>query len=302
MKKALIALLCLICIGSLGANAYLYQKYSSRRVVLTMKGGERVTVKDYRDRLESLHGREVLRKLTMSKIVLAEARKANVFPSAKSVEGRIKEIERTAPEAIPAGRRAELAEELTIELALEGLSLRGVDVTDAEAKAFLVKYPALFRLPRQSKVTMVLTEDEVHAGTAERMLRRKEVREAELAMEPGLRVAGLDGFSPNLDALPDAEREKLRTTALRLPPGAVARLNLKGTYFILRGEIQEAAQQPAYEQVREKARRLARLSKARPRDVVLSELYRDASVTFEIDYRDWFADLRNRAVQSASSK
>jgi hypothetical protein len=302
MKKVLLALLCLVCLGSLGANFYLFQKYSSKRPILTLKGGERVTIKDYRDRLEFLHGRETLRRLTMSRIVLAAAKKAGVSPSERQVEARIKEIERTAPEAIPAGRRAELKDELATEIALEGLSLQNITVTDDEARAFLTKHPELFHLPRQSKVILVVAEDEVHAGTAERMLRRKEVREAELAMEPGLRVAGLDGFSPNLNALPETEREKLRTTALNLAPGAVARLQIRQTHFILRGETQEPARQPDYATVREKARRLVALSKARPREVVLSELYRDAGVTFEIDYRDWFADLRNQAVQSASTK
>ena len=76
----MIALLCLVCVGSLGANAYLYQKYSSRRTVLTLKGGDQVTVKEYRDQLEFLHGRETLRKLTLSKIVTAKARQAGVYP------------------------------------------------------------------------------------------------------------------------------------------------------------------------------------------------------------------------------
>lgn len=302
MKKVLISLLCIICLGSLGANAYLYQKYSTRRAVLTLKGGEQITLKEYRDQLEFLHGRDTLRKLTMSKIVTNEARKAGVYPPEKAVEERIKEIERTSPEAIPAGRRAELKQELFVEMALEDLSLRGVDVTDTEARAFLAKHPELFRLPRQAKVTLVVAEDEIHANTAERMLHRKEVREAELAMEPGLRVAGLDGFAPNLNVLPDADREKLRTTALKLTPGGVARMKLGNAHFILRAEAQQAAEQPRFEAVQEKARRLARLSKARPRDVMMSELYKNADVNFEMDYRDWFADLRNRAVQSASTK
>ncbi|MGC4042955.1 MAG: peptidylprolyl isomerase [Armatimonas sp.] len=302
MKKVLISLLCIICIGSLGANAYLYQKYSTRRPILTIKGGDTVTLKEFRDQLEFQHGRETLRKLTMSKIVSGEARKAGVYPPDKAVEERIKEIERTSPDAIPAGRREELKKELFVEMALEGLSLRGVEVTDDEARAFLAKHPELFHLPRQAKVTLVVADDEIHANTAERMLNRKEVHEAELAMEPGLRVAGLDGFQPNLNLLPEADREKLRTTALNLKAGAVARLKLQNTHFVLRAEIQESAQQPTYDAVREKARRLARLSKARPRDVVLSELYKNAEVNFEMDYRDWFSDLRNSAVQAASTK
>jgi hypothetical protein len=302
MKKVVFPLVCLICAGSLGTNVYLFQKYSSKKTILKLKGGEQITVKDYRDRMEFLHGQETLRKLAMTRIVTAAAKKAGVFPPERAVEARIKDIERTTPEAIPAQRRAELKQELTIEMALEGLSVRDVTLTEAEAQTFFTQHPELFRLPRQSKVTLVVALDEVHASTAERMLRQKDVNEATLAVEPGMKVAGLNGFSPNLDALPEAEREKLRTTALRLAPGAVVRLDLSGTHFILRGETQEAAQLPPFDAVRDKAQRLARLSRARPRPQVIAELYRQAEVQFEMDYRDWFRDLQEQSVQSASTK
>jgi hypothetical protein len=302
MKKALFTLLCLVCVGSLGTNVYLFQKYSSKKTILKLKDGEQITLKDYRDRLEFLHGRETLRKLAMTRIVTAAAKKAGVYPPERAVEARIKDIERTTPEAIPAQRRDELKQELTIEMALEGLSLQNVKLTEAEAQAFFTKYPELFQLPRQSKVTLVVAIDEVRAGTAERMLHDKNVNEATLAMEPGMKVAGLGGFSPNLDALPEAERERLRTTALRLAPGAVVRLDLSGTRFVLRGESQEAAQLPPFDAVHEKALRLARLSRARPRPQVMAELYHQADVQFEMDYRDWFRDLQEQKVQAASTK
>jgi hypothetical protein len=302
MKKAIVPLLSLLCIGSLGTNFYLFQKYSSKKTILTLKDGEQITLKDYRDRLEFLHGRETLRKLAMTRIVTTAAKKANVFPPERAVEARIKDLERTTPEAIPAQRREELKQELTLEMALEGLSMRDVTLTEADAQKFFTQHPELFQLPRQSKVTLVVAIDEVRAGTAERMLHEKNVNEATLAMEPGMKVAGLNGFSPNLDALPEAERERLRTTALSLAPGAVVRLNLSGTRFILRGETQEAAQLPSFDAVREKALRLARLSRARPRPKVMAALYREAGVQFEMDYRDWFRDLQEQSVQAASTK
>ncbi len=302
MKKVIFTLICLICLGSVGTNVYLFQKYSSKKTILKLKEGEQITLKDYRDRLEFLYGRETLRKLAMTRIVTAAAKKAGVYPPERAVEARVKDIERTTPEAIPAQRREELKQELTIEMALEGLSLRDVKLTEAEAQKFFTQHPELFQLPKQSKVTLVVALDEVRAGTAEGMLRQKNVNEATLALEPGMKVAGLNGFSPNLDALPEAQRERLRTTALSLAPGAVVRLDLSGTHFILRGETQEAAQLPSFESVRDKAQRLARLSRARPRQQVMAELYRQAEVQFEMDYRDWFRDLQDQAIQSASTK
>lgn len=298
MKKVLISLLCLIALGSLGANAYLYQKYSTRRPVLTFAGGG-VSVKEYRDELEFRHGRQILRKMTLAKIVRDAAKKAGVAPTDADIDARIAELEKSAPEAIQTAKASpggteDVRKDLAVELALENIGIQKIAVSDAEVQAFYQAHPELFRLPRQSRVSFIVADTTVDAGAAARMLVHRETTEAMLAMEPGMHVVGLNGFQPNLDALPAEMKNRLRRTALNLAPGAVAQLELGETHVVLRGEKQQPSGVMPFDDAKSRAARLARLLKARPRDETLAGLFEKANVTFEMDYREWFRDLTDR--------
>ena len=299
MKKAAFSLLCLIALGSLGANAYLYQKYSTRRPVLAFGNGGGVSVKEYRDELEFRHGRQILRKMTLAKIVQGAATQAGVLPTDADIDYRIAELERSSPEAIQTakatpGGTEDVRKDLAVELSLENLGIQNVKVSDGETLAFYRNHPELFRLPRQSRVSFIVADTTVDAGAAARMLAHRETTEAMLAMEPGLHVVGLNGFQPNLEALPAEMKNRLRRTALNLAPGTVAQLELGETHVVLRGEKQQPSGVMPFDVAKSRASRLARLLKARPRDETLASLFEKANVTFEMDYRDWFRDLTDR--------
>lgn len=299
MKKVLISLLCLIALGSLGANAYLYQKYSTRRPILKFADGAGVSVKEFRDELEFRHGRQVLRKMTLAKIVRDAAKKAGALPTEADIDARIAELEKSSPEAIQtakatSGGAEDVRNDLSVELALENIGIQNVKVSESEVRKFYQAHPELFKLPRQSRVSFIVADTAVDAGAAAKMLVHPETTEAMLAMESGLHVVGLNGFQPNLDALPAEMKHRLRQTALGLAPGKVAQLELGQTHVVLRGEKQQPAGVMPFDAAKSRAARLARLLKARPRDETLANLFEKANVTFEMDYREWFRDLTDR--------
>ena len=306
MKKALVTLVCLVALGSLGANAYLFQKYSTRRPVLAFKEGGGVSVKEFRDELEYRHGRQVLRKLTLAKIVREAAKRAGIAPTESDIDARIAELERSSPETLQTakatpGGTEDVRRDLAVELALENIGIAKIEVSDTEVREFYRKHPELFRLPRQSRVAFIVADTVVDAGTAARMLAHRETTEATLAMETGMHVVGLNGFQPNLNALPEEMRTRLRRTALDLKPGAVAQLELGDMHVVLRGEGQQAAGVIPFDTARNRASRLLRLTKARPRDETLAGLFEKANVTFEMDYRDWFRDITDRPTQQTQT-
>ena len=67
----------IVAAGSLAGNALMFQRYSSAKPVVSM-GSDAVSIKDFRDRLEVVSGKQVLTKMVLRSIVMTEAKAKGV--------------------------------------------------------------------------------------------------------------------------------------------------------------------------------------------------------------------------------
>jgi hypothetical protein len=314
MKKLIIPLLAIISIGSLGANVFLWKKYSSSKPVLRF-GEESVSLKDYRDALEFQYGMSTLRKLTLSKIVNSAAKKAGVYPAESAVDARIAELERVQPKLLEAAKQSatsmdQFKKDLATDIALESLRIKEVTVTPAEVEKYYNANKQRFFLPPQAKAMIVATQNETDAATAAEMLRNKDVTPAIIAQQPRLIVLGYNG-APNLvNALSPADRKRISDMVFKNPPGKVSRMSVSGkgpqnqtiTYhFIIRNESQAKPELPPLDKIRDQVTRMVKASKARPETAVMADLYKQANITFEMDYKHYFRDLEQISQEPSAA-
>ena len=83
----------IVAAGSLAGNALMFQRYSSAKPVVSM-GSDAVSIKDFRDRLEVVSGKQVLTKMVLRSIVMSEAKAKGVAPTKADVEARIELMKR----------------------------------------------------------------------------------------------------------------------------------------------------------------------------------------------------------------
>ena len=298
MKTAIIALLSLALIGALAGDFLQYQRYSSSRPILRIER-DSISRKEYQDRLDFLYGKTVLNKLAYGKMIHAAAVKAGVAPTEKDIDARIGEMQRHNPQALGEAKRDPtrmlmLREDIASDIGFENLRLVGVTATDAEVQAFYDKNKAAFGLPEQVETTLVVAQNAVDAATAKGLLEQGMSPET-ISRQPRLRVVGRGGFTLPPD-LPPALSATLNQTVFHMKAGQVAIVPAGDSYLILRMNRENLPGTPPLDQIKPRVARLCKLAKAPPPEQTLAQVYRDSTVTFEVDkYAPFFSDIQAAA-------
>lgn len=309
MKRFLVVLLALVALGSLLGNLLLFRRYSTNRPVVSLKGGA-ITVKDYRDRLEYLHGQEVLTRMVLRQVVMSAARQANVMPTDANVDRRIEFIKRRNPQQLQAALTdpkvmIETRSNLASDIALENLTIKDFPVTEAEVNAFYVRAKKMFAVPDQTLMTVVTAFNEVDAQTATKLLEQK-VDTGTIANQPRLGVVGMT-VQLNWAIMPKGTQERLTRQASQTPAGKVFRFSLPGNdqikFLVVRVEKQGAKGYLPLSEVREDVERSCRLAKAqskgRTTGSTLLETYRAAGVRFDSErYAQYLANVTEAAQKT----
>ena len=268
---------------SVAADIAVYNKYSSRRVIVTV-GKEAIHRSDYQQALEAQYGHAVLTKLVYEKLVLQAAATAGVTPSAKDVDARLGALLNAPPGAGGAGpdprHVAELRRGLLADGALENLRLQGVRATGKEVSAYYACRRADFLVPPQVQTLMVVAKDRVDAETAASLLRQN-VPPGVIAQQPSLRVMGERGYLFDFQALPRAEADGVARVALGMKVGEVRVLATRKGFLILKGARRRSPGLLPLAQVKGAVERAVRLAKAPSEAAELALLFRAAQPGFE---------------------
>ncbi len=312
MKRILPILLALIAVSSLIANVLLYMRYSTTRPLMTMNDTV-ITKKDYQDMMDALYGRQTLTKMAYAKIIHNATVKNNVTVSDSDVDARIAEVHRRSPAVVEAAQRDPLRaqllkDEVRTTLELENIRIKDIKVTDDEALAFFQQNKQAWVLPLQTKTTMAVAENEADAGAAKEMMANK-VDLNVISQSARIRVVGINGFAPNWNVMPPADRGRLTAEVNQTPVGQSKIITVQlpkkrddGSvimakyFFVVRVDTRSDAGVPPYETIKNSVLRLAKLDRAnkenKKAEDILAQLYREANVVFEVPkYAAYFEDV-----------
>ena len=225
-----------IAVASLIGNVLQYSRYSPWRPLVTV-GHRVVRQREYLALLDTTAGKAVLNKIVYEQLIQDAATQAGVMPTSQDVDMRLTDLRRRTPNGLP--QDDQFWNQLRMQMALENLRMRGTTASDAEIAAFYDQHKAEFATPARAQTTLVATTNAADAARAEQMLAAGKP-ESQIAALPGMHVAGIGGFSVNIDSLPPAVRQEVGQTVMALPIGAVKTLRVAANvYFTLKPQQRE---------------------------------------------------------------
>jgi len=278
-----------------------YYRYSSSRPIITVDGVT-ITRKQYLDALEFQDKGNTIKKLVFETLVMQAAKREGALPSDDDVQRRIAEIRRRSPQLIPDPNSDKVhydqfIQDLTMDIALENLRIKGLTASEDEIAAFYKSHPTAFVLPTQVDSTMVFTQTDVDAATAAADLRQG-LSEDSIARQPRLHVVGVGGFNVNLNALPDQQRISVTRAMLATQPGDVKTVKISdGAYLTFKIKKADRTTIPPLSQVHDLAARDVKLEKAPNAAVEIAVLYQKYKPVFDNPkYQSTFSDVERANV------
>lgn len=291
---------------SLVTNVLLYFRYSSSRPLVTV-GSAVITKKQFQDQLEHDDGQPILTKLVYTSLVTQAAARAGVTPTDADIADRMQAIERQAPQVLaPYGRDpaklAQFRQGLATSMALESLRIQDVALTPAQISEFYERHKTSFGLPQQTLTTTVVTQNAVDAATAAELLRQNNPPDV-IGRQPRLRVVGIGGYSPDLQALPPALKQQTSDWAQTAAMGAVKTFQAGGYYLTFRVSGKRPSVIPPLSEVRGAVERAARLEIAPSEPEEMARLYQKTKPSFNSDkYAAYFSSIEQYPVRAGGAK
>ena len=306
MKRILPILLAITTIGSLIAVALMYFRYSTSRPLMTMSGTE-ISKKDYQDMMDALYGKATLTKMAYARIIHQAALKAGGTVADKDIDARIAEIHRVNPSLVETAQRDPLRGQMLRDdtrttLELENIRLKDVHISDEEIKEFYEKNKTRLGLPLQVQTSIAVANNQGDAAAA------KEMMDSGIALniigrQPRIKVVGVNGWTPNWNLLPPADRKRLSDEVNNTGLKQTRIVPIKDIFFVVRIDRRDEGGVPAFEKVKDRVTRFAKLSRAPKEPEALARLYKEANVTFEVPkYAAYFDDVNEYLNNMAGKK
>jgi len=304
MKSYTVRVLAVLLVLSLAVNVLLYLRWSTSRPLVTV-GSAVITKKQFQDQLEHDEGQPVLTKLVFTALVSQAADRAGVIPTDSDIDGRIEAIQRQSPQVLTpyAGdpvKMAQFRQDLATSMALENLRIRDVALSPAQIADFYSRHQKDFALPQQTLTTTVVTQNAVDAATASALLRQNDPPDV-IGRQPRLRVVGIGGYQPDLQALPAAFKQQTNEWAAQAGVGTVKTFQAGSYYLTFRVSRRLPAVIPPLSEARGEVERAARLALAPTQQEELARLYQNAKPSFNSDkYAAYFAAIDQSSINQSA--
>jgi len=306
MKSYTVRVLSVLLVLSLVSNVLLYLRWSTSRPLVTV-GGTVITKKQFQDQMEHEAGQPVLTKLVFTALVSQAASQAGVTPTDSDIDGRIEAIQRQSPQVLAPYssdpiKMAQFRQDLGTNMALENLRIRDVALSPAQIAQYYSRHQQDFALPQQTLTTTVVTQNAVDAATAAALLRQNDPPDV-IGRQPRLRVVGIGGYQPDLQALPPAVKQQTNNWAAHAGVGTVATFQAGSYYLTFRVSRRLPAVVPPLSAVRGEVERAARLALAPSQPEELARLYQNTKPSFNSEkYAAYFAAVDQYPLGAGSSK
>ena len=282
-------LVALVAVVSLIGNVLQYYRYSPWRPLVTV-GHRVVRQREYMAALDGAAGKAVLNKIVYEELIQQAATRAGLMPTAQDVDMRLADLRRRSPRSLPPDDQ--LWDQMQLQMALENLRMRGTTATEAEIADYYAQHKGDFSTPARAQTTLVATTNAADAARAAQMLTADRA-ESQIAAQPGMHVAGIGGFSVNIDSLPPTVRQLVGQTVMALPVGSVKTIQIAPkVFFTLKPQGREEGQVTPLPLVRQEVARRVRLLKAPNDQAELITLYRANPPSFDMaKYGSYFSDM-----------
>lgn len=292
-QKLVLPILIAVCIFSVIANIFQAMNSRKSRPVVTV-GDQKISVYDYESAQDQASGAAVLRKMVFTDLVRQAATKAGVMPTQKDVDLRISDLQARNPQVAAQAKDKDFRDGLLTDIALENIRIKDVVATDAEIQSFYNRNKAAFAIPSQVQTTMVVTENQSDADRATHLL-QQDVKPETIAAQPGLHVAGVNGFNINMQSLPAAVGQQIQQTVLNMKPGQIKTIPVSAKLFLtFKVKSARATVIPALADIRALVTRQVKLQKAVTPQQELATLYQNNPPTFQVArYAKYFQDIQN---------
>lgn len=299
--KFLTPLLAVIAVVSLISNALIYERFNTRKPIVTV-GGQPISIYNFNSAMEAKTGAPILKKMVYTDLVRQAATKANVMPTEADVDARIKELQVKQPQLAQQASDPGVRDDLKTDLALENLRIQGVSASDAEVNSFYDRNKNLFTIPSQVQTTMVVSQRQGDASKAERLL-QQDIKPETIAVQPGLHVAGVNGFNVNMAVLPPAVRQQIGKVVLGMKPGQIKTLPLPGNVFLtFKVKSAHGNEIEPLGQVKDQVARQVKLEKAVSPQQELASLYQSNTPVFNVSrYSNYFSDIQTYNAQKKTA-
>lgn len=296
--KFLTPLLAVIAVVSIVSNVLIYERFNTRKPIVTV-GNQPISIYTFDSTMESKAGAPILKKMVYTDLVRQAATKAGVMPTEADVDARIKELQVKQPQLAQQAANPDVRNDLKTDLALENLRIQGITASDAEINAFYSRNQGLFTVPSQVQTTMVVAQRQSDAAKAEHLLQQNVTPQA-IAAQPGLHVAGVNGFNVNMAALPPVVRQQVGQTVLAMKAGQIKTLPLpQGIFLTFKVKSSHGNEVQPLSQVRAQVARQVKLQKAVSPQQELASLYQSNTPVFNVArYSNYFSDIQAFAQNS----
>jgi hypothetical protein len=304
--KFLTPLLAVICVVSLIGNVLIYERFNLRKPIVTV-GSDPISVYKYDQAMETTPaqqgtlGSATLRKIVFEDLVRQAATKQGLMPTEEDVKDRIAELAVHQPQMAQQAASPAVQEDLKTDIALENLRIQNVTASDAEINAFYNNNKALFTVPSQVQTTMVVSQHQADADKAEHLL-QEDVKPETIATQPGLHVAGVNGFNINMQALPPAVSQQIGKTVLSMNANEIKTISIPGGYFLtfkVKNTHPNELQPLSAPKVKEQVARQVKLRKAVSPQQELATLYQGNTPVFNVSkYSSFFNDIQQNSARN----
>jgi len=255
--------------------------------VAVVNGG-RITEKEFTGKLKDAAGQQVLQQMIDRQIIQDAFVKAGLKLSEEDIAGRIEEIQSRAPSPevfqeylTTRGITLEkLREDLELQMKVEMLATKDVQVTDEQLKKFYEQYKQRYDKPLRVKLREILTPGKQQAQQALEALNKEGASFAAVAQQfsvsPATRQYGGQRPATPIDQIFPME---LRDVVSGAEEGEIlGPLETQQGWYVLQVDERLPAEQATFESAKEQVTKEFKGSKAVPLDKLLKQLRQEAVV------------------------
>lgn len=297
MNKLITPALGIIAVVSIAANILQAKRWSDARPLVTI-GSQQITRGEYMSTVDAVTDGSVMKVMVLRSVVMQAARKHHVLPTADQIAARLTEVQQKQPAALDESSQGVAKVEqnradIVAALALENLRIAGVDASDEDVDGYYKSHLQDFTVPKQVKTTFVITNDSVNTATAERLL-ESGMSAQDIAMHPGMHVAGVNSTGIDMSTLPDELRHDIQNSVFSMKKGDVRTFYDNRTALTYRIDESNDAYVPPLSAIRDEVSRQVKLEKAPGAQTELATAYREVAPQFDVPkYAAYFSGISN---------